>query len=143
MTFTHASLRHQPDVLNPYWASTSEDAWNDRAFQRLNGGPITPNDDGESMQGEYHVMYTAAIGKGLLPNKHVDYRMFGDAFVLKMASGKNAEGDLYYEDVPPRILSCSLREHCLVALRDLPSNAWDMRGGDKSMEGLSEWVVCG
>ena len=95
------------------------------------------------MGGEYHIMHTLAIGKGLLPNKHTDYRIFGDAFVLKMARGKNAEGDLYYEDVLPKILSSSLGEHSLVALRYMPTNSWDTMGGDQSMEALTEWVVCG
>ena len=95
------------------------------------------------MAGEYHIMHTLAIGKGLLPNKHTNYRVFGDAFVLKMAHRKNAEGDLYYEDVLPKILSCSLGEHSLMALRYMQPNSWDRRGGDRSMEALTEWVVCG
>ena len=88
-------------------------------------------------------MYTLAIGKGLRPNKYINYRIFGDAFVLKMASGKNEAGDLYYEDVPPKILDCSLGEHCLETLRRLRPNAWDAMGDDQKMEGLAEWVVCG
>ena len=143
MTFTHASLRLQPDVLTPYWTSTSEEAWKQRAFKRMDCSPRNPIAGLENMAGEYHIMHTLAIGQGLLPNKHTNYRVFGDVFVLKMARGKNAEGDLYYEDVLPKILSCSLGEHSLMALRYMQPNSWDMRAVIRARRrGPNGWYVC-
>ncbi len=126
MTFTHASLRYQPNVVDQFWKSG--EAWRKRAFKRLF---VVPREEAELefMTGEYHIMYTLAVGQSYLPNEYARHRIFGDAFVLKMASEKNEEGDWYYEDVPQEILHCSLGNQCLEALRCLrPINYKTMVG---------------
>ena len=117
MTFTHASLRYQPNVVEHYWQS--REAWRKRAFKRLNAVP-REKAELECMTGEYHIMYTLAVGQGYLPNRWSRHGIFGDAFVLKMAGEKNDKGDYYYEDVPQDILHCSLGNQCLEALKCLP-----------------------
>lgn len=141
LTFTHASLRLQPDVVDPFWKSNSGDVWNRRAFKRLYAILPYPKVDLEKMAGEYHIMYTLAVGKGLRLNTHSRLRIFGDAFVLKMASGNNEEGDWYYENVLPEILHCSLKNQCLETLRCLRPTRWHNMVGERAngMPGLSKW----
>lgn len=128
LTFTHASLRLQPNVVDPFWGSG--EAWNHRAFQRLYAVP-REYADLEMMTGEYHIMYTQTLGMGLHPNKWARDRVFGDAFVLKMASGKNDEGDWYYENMPQKILRCSLGNQCLETLRSVRPIAWKFMVGER------------
>ena len=127
LTFTHASLRLQPNVLDPFWGSG--EAWNHRAFKRLFAFP-REEAELEMITGEYHIMYTHFVGKDLLPNRWAKKRVWGDAFVLKMASEKNDEGDWYYEDIPQEILHCSLGNQCLETLRSMRPTTW------KNMVGL-------
>ena len=116
MTFTHASLRYQPNVVDQFWKSG--EAWRKRGFKRLFA---VPREEAELdfLTGEYHIMYSLAVGQGYVPNKWARHRIYGDAFVLKMASEKNEKGDWYYEDVRQDILHCSLGNQCLEALRCL------------------------
>lgn len=83
------------------------------------------------MTGEYHIMYTRVVGRGLRPNHFAKHRIFGDAFVLKMASEKDEKGDWYYEDIQPEILHCSLGNQCLEALRCLPPITYDTMVGER------------
>lgn len=138
MTFTHASLRSQPNVVEPYWKSG--EAWSRRAFKRLHAAP-RETAHLEMITGEYHIMYTLAL-KGLSPNKWARYRVYGDAFVLKMASGKNEEGDWYYEDVPEEILRCSLGNQCLETLRSVRPVDWEMMVGERG-NGPFGWISAG
>lgn len=128
LTFTHASLRLQPNVVDPYWKSG--EAWNFRAFKRLFAVP-REDADLEMMRGEYHIMYTHAVGMGLRPNIWARERIYGDAFVLKMASGKDKEGDWYYEDMPQEILHCSLGNQCLETLRSVRPRTWKILVGER------------
>lgn len=128
LTFTHASLRLQPNVVEPFWRC--EEAWKHRAFQRLYAFPR--EDAGlEMMTGEYHIMFTHFVGKGLRPNKWARSRVWGDAFVLRMAGGKDGEGDWYYEDMPEEILHCSLGNQCLEALRSVKPINWKTLVGER------------
>lgn len=128
LTFTHATLRLQPNVAAPYWRSG--EAWNQRAFQRLHANP-REGADLEMMTGEYHIMYTRSGRNDLLPNLWARHRILGDAFVLKMASGTNEEGDWYYEDIPPEILHCSLGNQCLETLRSVRPNTYRSMVGER------------
>lgn len=79
-------------------------------------------------------MYTRTMGAGLPPNQHSRGRIFGDAFILKMASGKDEEGDLYYEDIPPQIQDfkhSSLRNQCLETLRSLRPTDYQTMVGER------------
>ena len=133
LTFTHASLHLQPNVVDPYWRSG--EAWNKRAFQRLHAVPregvLLEGVPLDMITGEYHIMYTRDVGKGLLPNMWSWNRIHGDAFVLKMASGTNEEGDLYYEDIPPEILRCSLGNQVLETLRNLRPDSYSSMVGER------------
>ncbi|CAD6589192.1 MAG: hypothetical protein ASARMPRED_003959 [Alectoria sarmentosa] len=128
LTFTHASLRLQPDVVDPFWRSG--EAWSYRAFKRLYATP-REGADLEMMTGEYHIMYTHVVGKGLRPNNWASNRISGDVFVLKMASGKNKEGDWYYENMPQEILHCSLGNQCLETLRSIRPTTWEIMVGER------------
>ena len=128
LTFTHASLRLQPNVVDLYWRSG--EAWDNRAFKRLYAVP-REDADLEMMRGEYHIMYTHAAGSGLPPNVWAKERISGDAFVLKMASGKNKDGDWYYEDMPDEILHCSLWNQCLETLRSVRPITWKILVGER------------
>lgn len=128
LTFTHASLRLQPNVADLYWRSG--EAWNSRAFKRLYAVP-REDADLEMMRGEYHIMYTHAAGRDLRPNVWARERICGDAFVLKMASGKNKDGDWYYEDMPDEILHCSLGNQCLETLRSVRPITWKILVGER------------
>ena len=68
-------------------------------------------------------MYTYAAARDLRLNQRADFRLSGDAFVLKMASGKDEDGDWYYEDVPQEILHCSLKDQCIKTLKSLRLNS--------------------
>ena len=128
LTFTHASLSLQPNVLVPYWRSA--EAWNRRAFQRVHADPR----EGfglEELKGEYHILYTRTMGRGLRPNHWAKCRIFGDAFILKMASGKDEEGDWHYEDIPPQIMECSLINQCLETLRSLRPTDYQTMVGER------------
>lgn len=119
MTFTHASLRLQPDVLELYWRS--EEAWNNRVFQRVHVSERNSSGP-EYLKGEYHIMYTPTLGTGLPPNQHAKGRIYGDAFIMKMASKKNEDGDWHYENISQDVTDirhCSLRNQCLETLRSL------------------------
>ena len=120
LTFTHAGLRFQPNVADPFWKS--REAWRNRAFQRLYAFP-REDADLDMMTGEYHIMYTYAAARDLRLNQRADCRLSGDAFVLKMASGKDEDGDWYYEDVPQEILHCSLKDQCMETLKSLRPNS--------------------
>lgn len=131
LTFTHASLRLQPNVVDSYWRS--EEAWNRRAFKRVHVNP-RKGQRLERLKGEYHIMYTRVLGSGLRPNQEAKGRVFGDVFLLKMASGKNEEGDWYYEDIPPVVTEAgitSLRNHCLETLRSLRPTNYKMLVGER------------
>lgn len=128
MTFTHASLRLQPSVVDSFWGSG--EAWNQRAFKRLYA-VSREEADLEMMTSEYHIMYTLVEGESLLPNKWARKRVFGDAFVLKMASKKNGDGDWYYEDMPQEIMHCSLGNQCLETLRSLRPVTWKTMVGQR------------
>ena len=124
--FSHASLRFQPDVVTEFWKSG--EAWKYRAFKRLVFNP-REGENLDMMMGEYHIMYTLALTPGLRANYWSNFRILGDAFVLKMASEKNEDGDWYYEDVPQEILSCSLGPQCMETLRSIRTyNLYTMVG---------------
>ena len=76
-------------------------------------------------------MYTHVVGKGLRPNNWARDRVSGDVFVLKMASGKNKEGDWYYENMPQEILHCSLGNQCLETLRSIRPTTWEIMVGER------------
>lgn len=139
LTFTHASLRLQPNVVGRFWRSG--EAWNQRMFQRLYAVP-REEADLEMLTGEYHIMYTHAVGRGLPPNEWAIGRIFGDAFVLKMASGKNDEGDWYYENMPQEILHSSLGNQCLETLRSVRPITWKIMVGERG-DGLPGVVSAG
>lgn len=128
LTFTHASLRLQPNVVDPFWRS--EEAWKQRAFQRLYAFP-REEADLEMMTGEYHILFTHLVGQGLRPNRYSKFRVWGDAFVLKMASGKNEAGDWYYEDMPEEMLHCSLGNQCLETLTNVKPVTWKTMVGER------------
>ena len=117
LSFTHASLRLQPNVVKKYWRS--EEAWRYRAFKRFCAVPRESAGLDMMVAGEYHLMYTFAVGEGLRPNKWAEHRVSGDVFVLRMAREKNDDGDWHYEDLPEDILQCSLVVQCMETLRKM------------------------
>ena len=129
LTFTHASLRDQPNVVDAFWKSG--EAWKQRAFQRLSANPREEAGLELTVAGEYHIMYTRVVGRGLRPNYFAKNRVFGDAFVLKMAGEKDGEGDWWYEDIPPEILHCSLGNQCLEALKCVRPVSYDTMVGER------------
>ena len=131
LTFTHASLRFQPNVIDEFWGSG--EAWKYRAFKRLYARP-RQGANLDMLQGEYHIMYTFALVRDLRPNVWSNMSVLGDAFVLKMASGKNEAGDWYYEDAQPEILDCSLKEQCLEALRSVRPVTFETMVGERGKQ---------
>ena len=131
LTFTHASLRFQPNVVDKFWGSG--EAWKYRAFKRLYACP-RHGPDLDMLQGEYHIMYTFALVSNLRPNGWANLSVLGDAFVLKMASGKNEAGDWYYEDAQPEILDCSLIEQCLETLRSVRPFTFETMVGERGKQ---------
>ena len=131
LTFTHASLRFQPDVVTKFWGSG--DAWKYRSYKRLYACP-RQGSDLDILQGEYHIMYTFALERNLRPNAWANLSVLGDAFVLKMASGKNEAGDWYYEDAQPEILTCSLIEQCLETLRSVRPFTFETMVGERGKQ---------
>ena len=79
-------------------------------------------------------MYTFALVRDLRPNGWANLSVLGDAFVLKMASGKNEAGDWYYEDAQPEILNCSLKEQCLETLRSVRPFTFETMVGERGKQ---------
>ena len=126
LTFTHASLRLQP-LVEGFWRS--REAWDRRAFKRIVAFP-REKCGLEMMTGEYHLLYTCYEPLNVRPNEYARLGVFGDAFVLKMASKRNKEGDWYYEDIPKEILHCSFGNQVLEMLKSERPDTW------KKMVGL-------
>ena len=88
----------------PWIATWGKEGWEKRA--------VIGGDD-------LHIIYTQAEGS-LIPNKHVDGRVFGDIIIAKIAAKRGKNG-WEYEDVDPEWLDTVFMEPYLGKVKSMSS----------------------